>query len=156
MEDDRFELAQESLAQILCVARSAVTAIAGTLQQAELTRYRRDEVTVLDRRGLEAPACESATVVTDCRRPAATSHESLINARRPRHRRLHRRLGKTTGAPGHRGTDARPANGPPRAGSPGALTPHTTSRPPPQQSAVTALCIDALYVIVGLRRVVLA
>ena len=63
MEDDTFELAQESLAQILCVARSAVTAIAGTLQQAELIRYRRDEVTVLDRRGLEAAACECYRIV---------------------------------------------------------------------------------------------
>ena len=63
MEDDTFELAQESLAQILCVARSAVTAIAGTLQQAELVRYRRDEVTVLDRRGLEAAACECYRIV---------------------------------------------------------------------------------------------
>jgi CRP-like cAMP-binding protein len=77
MEDDTFELSPESLAQILCVARSAVTAIVGTLQQAELIRYDRNEVTVLDRRGLAAAACECYRIVrTRCERLPARGVDS--------------------------------------------------------------------------------
>jgi CRP-like cAMP-binding protein len=57
-EDDAFELAQESLAEVLGAPQSTVTAAVGTLQQAGLIRYHRDAIRVLDRRGLEAAACE--------------------------------------------------------------------------------------------------
>jgi CRP-like cAMP-binding protein len=63
MENETFELAQECLAQTLCVPRSAVTAMAGTLQRAELIRSHRDAITVVDRCGLEAAACECYRIV---------------------------------------------------------------------------------------------
>jgi CRP-like cAMP-binding protein len=57
-EDDTFELAQECLAEMLDVPDSTWTALLGSLQHAGLINYRRDLITVLDRRGLEAAACE--------------------------------------------------------------------------------------------------
>jgi CRP-like cAMP-binding protein len=64
-EDDTFELTQEYLAELLGVRRSTVTVVAGTLQQAGLIRYRRGTITVLDRQGLEAAACECYRIVRD-------------------------------------------------------------------------------------------
>ena len=64
-EDDTFELTQESLAEMLGVPQPTVTAIACTLQQPGLIRYHRDTITVLDRRGLEAAACECYRIVRD-------------------------------------------------------------------------------------------
>jgi CRP-like cAMP-binding protein len=55
---DTFLLTQELLAQMLGVTRPSVTVAARTLQQAGLIRYRRGEITVLDRNGLEEAACE--------------------------------------------------------------------------------------------------
>jgi CRP-like cAMP-binding protein len=57
-DDDRFLLTQEFLAQMLAVSRPAVNLVARTLQQAGLIRYRRGEITILDRAGLEEASCE--------------------------------------------------------------------------------------------------
>ena len=62
-ENDTFELTQECLAEILGVPKSTWTAVVGSLQQAGLINYRRDTITVLDRRGLEAAACECYRIV---------------------------------------------------------------------------------------------
>jgi CRP-like cAMP-binding protein len=62
-EDDTFELTQECLAEMLGVRRSTVTVVACTLQQAGLIQYHRGAITVLDRRGLEATACECYRIV---------------------------------------------------------------------------------------------
>jgi CRP-like cAMP-binding protein len=62
---DGFELTQECLAEMLGVRRSTVTIIAGSLQQAGLIHYRRGAITVLDRPGLEATACECYRIVRD-------------------------------------------------------------------------------------------
>jgi CRP-like cAMP-binding protein len=54
---DHFHVTHESLACMLAVRRVGVTVAAGTLQGAGLIAYRRGEVRVLDRAGLEAVAC---------------------------------------------------------------------------------------------------
>ncbi|HEX8293867.1 MAG TPA: Crp/Fnr family transcriptional regulator [Pyrinomonadaceae bacterium] len=60
---DEFEMKHEFLATMLGVTRSVVTRAAGRLQQAKMIRYVRARVTVLDRPGLEATACECYGVV---------------------------------------------------------------------------------------------
>jgi Mn-dependent DtxR family transcriptional regulator len=64
-EHNTVELTPEDLAEILGVRRSTVTVVGGTLQQARLVHYRRNAITVLDRRGLEAAACECYRIVHD-------------------------------------------------------------------------------------------
>jgi CRP-like cAMP-binding protein len=60
---DEFEMKHEFMAMMLGVTRSVVTRAAGRLQDEELIRYTRGRVTVLDRRGLEATACECYAAV---------------------------------------------------------------------------------------------
>jgi CRP-like cAMP-binding protein len=52
MHSNEFLLTQEFLAVILGVQRTGVTAAAGALQRVGLIRYKRGNVTILDRRGL--------------------------------------------------------------------------------------------------------
>jgi len=54
---DSFPVTQEFLAYMLGVRRVGITMAAGTLQHAGLIAYRRGELTVLNRLGLEAAAC---------------------------------------------------------------------------------------------------
>lgn len=60
---DEFEMKHEFLAMMLGVTRSVVTRAAGRLQQEEMIHYTRGRVTILDRNGLEAAACECYGVV---------------------------------------------------------------------------------------------
>jgi CRP-like cAMP-binding protein len=62
VESNEFVLSHEFLAFMLGVQRSTVTVIAGTLQKAGLIRYVHGRVTVVDRAGLEAVACECYAV----------------------------------------------------------------------------------------------
>ena len=55
--DSNFQVTQEVLAYRLGVRRVGITAAARALQQDGLIEYRRGDLTVLDRRGLEAAAC---------------------------------------------------------------------------------------------------
>jgi CRP-like cAMP-binding protein len=55
---DEFEMKHEFMATMLGVTRSVVTRAAVRLQNEEMIRYTRGRVTVLDRRRLEASACE--------------------------------------------------------------------------------------------------
>jgi CRP-like cAMP-binding protein len=51
-------LTQEALAEMLGVQRTTVTAVVKTLQSRGLIRYSRGKVEILNRRGIEAVACE--------------------------------------------------------------------------------------------------
>ena len=54
---DSFEMTQEFLAYMPGVRRVGITAAAGALQRKGLIEYRRGDLRVLDREGLEAMAC---------------------------------------------------------------------------------------------------
>ena len=58
MQSDEFLLTQEFLAMMLGVRRTGVSAAAGALQRAGLIRYKRGNVTIIDRRGLIGHSCE--------------------------------------------------------------------------------------------------
>ncbi len=62
---DTFRLTQEFLALKLGTRRPTVTVVMGALQQAGLVTYRRGTLTILDREGLEAAACECYAIIRD-------------------------------------------------------------------------------------------
>ena len=64
-ESDDLPLTQEFLALMLCVQRPSITVVARTLQQAGIIRYASGTITVLDRDGLEATACDCYRAVRD-------------------------------------------------------------------------------------------
>jgi DNA-binding transcriptional regulator YhcF (GntR family) len=74
MYSDQFLLTQEFLAMMLGVQRTGVTAAAGGLQRAGLIRYKRGNVTILDRRGLERRSCE-------CYRVSKKEFDRLLGGR---------------------------------------------------------------------------
>jgi CRP-like cAMP-binding protein len=63
ISSDTVALTQEFLADMLGVQRTTVTAVARTLQEKGVIRYRRGVVDIMDRSGLEALACECYGVI---------------------------------------------------------------------------------------------
>ncbi len=68
---DRFFMTQDFLSYMLGVRRVGVTSAAGKLQRRGLIEYRRGEMQVLDRTGLEAAACT-------CYASDRVAYESLV------------------------------------------------------------------------------
>ncbi len=63
--EDVIHLTQQTLAEMLGVQRTTVTAVAGALQSRGLIRAHRGRMEVIDRRGLERAACECYRAVED-------------------------------------------------------------------------------------------
>jgi len=63
LESNELTMTQELIANMLGVRREGVTEAAGKLQDAGLIHYSRGRITVVDRPGLEAQACECYRVV---------------------------------------------------------------------------------------------
>jgi CRP-like cAMP-binding protein len=63
MHGQDFNLSHEFLAIMLGVQRPTVSVVAGTLQQAGLIRYTHGRVTIRNRKGLEAAACECYRII---------------------------------------------------------------------------------------------
>jgi DNA-binding FadR family transcriptional regulator len=63
LPSDELLMTQELIANMLGVRREGVTEAAGKLQAAGLIHYHRGHITVVDRAGLEARACECYAVV---------------------------------------------------------------------------------------------
>ena len=58
VESDSFPLTQEFLSFMLGVRRASVSEVAATLQKSGLINYHRGQITIRDRKGLEAACCE--------------------------------------------------------------------------------------------------
>jgi CRP-like cAMP-binding protein len=65
MQSNPFRLTQEFLSHMLGVRRVGVTKAARTLQQYKLISYSRGNITILDRKGLEAACCSCYEMVKD-------------------------------------------------------------------------------------------
>ena len=65
VESDEFRLTQEFLSNMLGVRREAVSKAAGALQKRDFVNYSRGHMTILNRAGLEATACQCYRVIRD-------------------------------------------------------------------------------------------
>lgn len=65
MESDDFALTQEFIAQMLGVRRSGVTVAAKTLSQERIIHYSRGNISIQNRKALEATSCECYQVMKD-------------------------------------------------------------------------------------------
>jgi CRP-like cAMP-binding protein len=65
VHSSRFHLTHQFLSLMLGVRRVGVTAAAASLQERGLITYSRGNIELLDRRGLEAAACECYRAVTE-------------------------------------------------------------------------------------------
>jgi len=66
VNSDTFEMTQEQLGIILSRHRNRISAAVLELKNKGLIEHCRGEITILDRKGLEASACECYRIVNDC------------------------------------------------------------------------------------------
>jgi Mn-dependent DtxR family transcriptional regulator len=64
-ETDSFRMTHEFLAMMLGVRRPGITFAARSLQEQGLISYNHGTMTVIDRQGLEAAACECYRIIRD-------------------------------------------------------------------------------------------
>jgi CRP-like cAMP-binding protein len=67
LQSNEFILTHEFLSQMLGTRRASVTLAAGTLQRAGLLDYRRGNIKLLDREGMENVTCECYPIVKEAR-----------------------------------------------------------------------------------------
>jgi CRP-like cAMP-binding protein len=60
---DQFKMSQEFLSHMLGSTRPTVTMVAGRLKKENLITYRRAEIVIVDRKGLEKRACECYRII---------------------------------------------------------------------------------------------
>jgi CRP-like cAMP-binding protein len=65
VRSDSFPVTQEFLSQMLGVRRPSISVVAAIVQKAELIRYSRGKMTILNRKGLEAGTCECYAIVKE-------------------------------------------------------------------------------------------
>jgi CRP-like cAMP-binding protein len=65
MGEDRFQLTQDFMSNMLGVRREGVSKAAGELQKQKLISYSRGVISVLDRAGLENAACKCYQIIRD-------------------------------------------------------------------------------------------
>jgi CRP-like cAMP-binding protein len=82
--DDEISITQETLAELLCVRRTTVTLVCGTLQSSGAIHVRRGRVEILDARALEKAACScyAATRAFAPAKPAAAKPAASWGASR--------------------------------------------------------------------------
>jgi CRP-like cAMP-binding protein len=68
VESEQVQVTQEYIAEMLGARRSTVTVAAGALQERGLITYSRGKVTILDRPGTIATACECYQIVAAAHR----------------------------------------------------------------------------------------
>ena len=74
VKSDQFRMTHEFLGHMLGVRRVGITKAAPAPQGRKLICYSRGDITVLDRRGLEAAACPCYEVVKDVHDGAQVGH----------------------------------------------------------------------------------
>jgi CRP-like cAMP-binding protein len=81
VQQDTFRITQEFIADMLGARRTTVAVAAGALQRAGLIEYQRGQMTILNRRKLEAAACECYRVTRDLTLALYARQQQLIQAR---------------------------------------------------------------------------